>query len=150
MDHFQYHVEQDLRSFKETIKRNLTKPNLNKVQTSALQELKHMDDFIFKMADNSGTDVALNKDDYYCYIITMLQDVSMYTKLTNDSTEKFQIHLSRLLDEGVSLGAISPGQVDYLSIKDPVIPIIHALPKIHKKLDPPPMRPIISEIGAFV
>lgn len=45
----------------------------------------------------------------------MLEDFSTYTKVTSDPTGTFQIHSAKLVEEGISLGVLSPKQVEYIS-----------------------------------
>ncbi|XP_075131691.1 olfactory receptor 4B13-like [Leptodactylus fuscus] len=44
------------------------------------------------------------------------------------------------------MGIIREDQKDHLIIDHPVIPIFHGLPKVHKNISPPPLRPIIAGI----
>lgn len=85
MNLFQFYIEQDLCQRKKSTKQNCINSKLNsKAQRTALEELRHMDSTIFKMAEKGGTVVTLNKNDYHLYTTTMLEDVSTYTKLTTN------------------------------------------------------------------
>lgn len=47
------------------------------------------------------------------------------------------------------MGIFSQKEFDFLWVKDPICPIYHALPKLHKDKFPPPMRPIVAGIGSL-
>lgn len=77
----------------------------------------------------------------------LLSDNNVYRKLLSDPTRIFQIKLKSLLDNAVAQGIFK--QSFRLFVLHPVTPILHSLPKYHKNLFPPPMRPIVSGIGTM-
>lgn len=95
------------------------------------------------------TVVALDKSDYCLYITSMLEDTSTYTKLILNPTNTYQLQLAKLVEEGLALGVISPRQAEYIIVENVVTPIMHALPKIHKNVSPPPMQPILLGIESM-
>lgn len=54
-----------------------------------------------------------------------------------------------LLEEGLALGVITPKIAQYINVEFPVLPKFYGLPKTHKDIFPPPLRPIISGIGSL-
>lgn len=79
----------------------------------------------------------------------LLSQEDTYRSLTSDPTLIFKKSLGKLLMEGVSLGVITPKIGEFLNVEHPVTPIFHGLPKTHKSVFPPPLRPIISGIGSL-
>lgn len=138
-------TKRDLRKSHNSLKRTRHKTNLSTSQQQALQELKLMDNLTIKMSDKGGT-VVLNSDNYKSAISKLLSDDTTYIKLGSNATGTYRIGLGGLIEERVKLGIITPSQADYILVDDPVIPIMHGLPKVHKGVIAPPMRPIISGI----
>lgn len=101
------------------------------------------------MADKGGTVVVMDSADYRNYMLAMLKDSDVYTKISSDLISIFQDQLLRLVQEGLHLNILSQKKVDYILNENPRTPILHGLPKIHKGKLPPPMRPIISGIDSF-
>lgn len=90
---------------------------------------------------NGGLYKKLNLD--------FLSDWNTYTQLSQDPTMLFQKKLKSVLQEGVIMGAITQKLADKQFVIDPVVPIFHSLPKIHKYVFPPPVRPIVAGIGSL-
>lgn len=61
------------------------------------------------------------------------------------SRRKFKL----LLNDAVSRGVFNQNLAYKLYVSHPTIPILHSLPKYHKNIFPPPMRPIVSVMGAL-
>lgn len=151
MDRFQQLVERDLRELHNItqISKKHSKNNIVPCHQKAIKELKNMQHLIIKMSDKGGMVVVLDKHDYHLSVVTMLDDASTYSRLDSNPTLKFQIEVKQLIQEGLSLGVLTDRQADYLYIDNPVIPIIHGLPKVHKEVTPLPLRPIISGINSL-
>lgn len=81
--------------------------------------------------------------------LEMLSDVNTYRYLSSDPTKVFSNKLKCLLQEGVAMGAITKKNSEDLFVSHPVIPVFHSLPKIHKEVFPPPLRPIVAGIGSL-
>ncbi|CAJ0939001.1 unnamed protein product [Ranitomeya imitator] len=147
LDTFQELVERDLMKLDSNI--DFVHDNLTVLERQAISNLRHNEDLLIRQADKGGGVVILNAGLYYVENLRILSDCSTYTQIPYDPTKEFQIHLEKLLVDGLSTGAITQKIYDYLNIKHPVIPIYHAFPKIHKNVFPPPFRAIISGIGSL-
>lgn len=79
----------------------------------------------------------------------MLPDTKVYRKLQHNPTADFTVALDRLLDEGIHLSILDMKQNDFFLGRDPISPIFHALPKTHKQVFPPHLRPVIAGIGSL-
>ena len=78
-----------------------------------------------------------------------MEDEATYNRLACNPTYKFKKALSELLDEGSALGILNKKERAFLVPSAPRIPIMYYLPKIHKSLENPPGRPIISGIDSI-
>ncbi|XP_075142257.1 metabotropic glutamate receptor 3-like [Leptodactylus fuscus] len=148
LDHFQTAVESDLIKLHHT-SADKRSHNLTKQEKDSLKFLQQRDDIVIRMADKGGKVVIMNSTDYNSSVLTILQDTNTCKKLSSDPTHIFSNKLFHLLQEGVSLGIFTEKEFDYLYVREPIIPIFHGLPKIHKDTLPPPLRPIISGIGSL-
>lgn len=125
------------------------KKNLTRAEMSAMKKIKSNTDIIVKNADKGGMVVVLNREDYKQEALRQLSDTQTYVKLKEDPTRRFGELLFKLIDEGVYLGVLSLRVSNYLEVQEPLTPIFHHLPKIHKKDRPPKGRPIVAGIGSL-
>uniref|UniRef100_A0A803K142 Reverse transcriptase domain-containing protein n=1 Tax=Xenopus tropicalis TaxID=8364 RepID=A0A803K142_XENTR len=123
--------------------------NLNKEQRVTLKGLQENRNIIVKPADKGGAVVVMDYEYYRTELLDQLADTGCYQKLTYDPTSKFQSQLGKLLDEACLHGWITEELRDALYVEHPVRPVIYTLPKIHKNLQNPPARPIISARGSL-
>lgn len=79
----------------------------------------------------------------------MLHDTNDYLQLPSNPTNKFLDMLKSLLDMGKNNGIFCVAEVEKLYVNNPVVPILHSLPKVHKGVFPPPLRPIVAVIGSM-
>lgn len=96
--------------------------------------------------DKGGSVVILDNGLYRSLHLEMLQDLSTYRALGSDPTPAFPQNLKRLLQEGVVTDAITAKLAEGLYVEQPVTPIYHSFPKVHKNCFPPPLRPIVAGI----
>lgn len=147
LDDFQYLIEQDLKALYE--RKVKGKKNLTYKQNEAITTLKENVNIVVRPADKGGSVVLLDRDLYFSLILSTLEDNLSYRKLVSDPTIAFSKALDTLLLEGVALGVLSQKESDSLKVKHPVTPVFHGLPKVHKNMFPPPLRPIIAGIGSL-
>lgn len=65
------------------------------------------------------------------------------------TTQMFKNKIHTTLDLMFQNGEITKRKLDFLKIKNPVISTFYTLPKIHKRLESPPGRPIVAGIGSL-
>lgn len=93
--------------------------------------------------------MILNSELFRLMKMNMLKDEITYRALSHDPTIVFQGKLKSLLQLGVEIGVLTQSDADKLYTDHPVIPVFHSLPKLHKRVFPPPLRPIIAGIGSM-
>lgn len=81
-----------------------------------------------------------DRDLYQSMVQSLLHDDATYRILRGDPTTDFKLALSKILEEGLSLGVLTKIIFDHLYIRFPVVPIFHGLPKTPKGVFPPPLR----------
>ncbi|XP_056425917.1 uncharacterized protein LOC130367520 [Hyla sarda] len=126
----------------------LKHPNLTSVEIEALNVLVRDHDLVIKPADKGGGVVVMDRDKYIQEAYRQLQDSSTYLKLRSDPTREINIKIKNILDEALQCNSIDKTLHDYLYVQFPVIPLLYLLPKIHKSLENPPGRPIVSGRGS--
>lgn len=106
-------------------------------------------DIVVRSADKGGAVIVLDSGLYDSLNKYMLADIDTYRPLSHNPTSIFQTAFTKLLEEGVSLGAISTSDMKKLTVNHPIVPIFHSFPKIHKGVFPPLLRPIVAGIGSI-
>uniref|UniRef100_A0A8C5WJC8 Reverse transcriptase domain-containing protein n=1 Tax=Leptobrachium leishanense TaxID=445787 RepID=A0A8C5WJC8_9ANUR len=141
--------EQMILSDLEKMEHKKSKDNLTQQERKALRELTQDDDIVIKPADKGGGVVIMTAEYYKNEAMRILGDETTYRHLKNDPSMNFKHLFHEYLDQGHLLGILNNNELKYLKIDHPKIPIFYFLPKIHKNLEKPPGRPIISGIGSI-
>ncbi|CAJ0933772.1 unnamed protein product [Ranitomeya imitator] len=119
-------------------------PNILKEEFLALQELVHDGDIIIKPADKGGAVVVMDRSMYLTEVSRQLADTEVYQKMDGDPKFKISKEIESCLKEALDIFVIDQELYEYLWVEIPKTPMLYVIPKIHKRLDNPPGRPIIS------
>ena len=142
-------VEKDVTQILNKKREYKTMNNLPKEQREALMELKNDVNVIVKPADKGGAIVIQNRADYVKEITRQLGDESFYRKLSSCPITQFKKEIHGKLQSFLDDQEIDKNEFEFMKVDFPVTPVIYTLPKIHKRLDSPPGRPIVSSIGSL-
>lgn len=123
--------------------------NLTRDESQALKELGNNKNVTIRSADKGGAVVVLDSEIYKRLNLEMLGNKSIYTELSSDPTDRFKQELRGLLDLGVREGIFTRPLAEKMFIANPTVPVFHSLPKIHKEIFSPPLRPIVAGIGSL-
>ncbi|XP_077129882.1 uncharacterized protein LOC143785095 [Ranitomeya variabilis] len=123
--------------------------NLTKEEKLALSKLKNNDLIEIKESDKGGNIVLWPKDMYLQEARRQLDSAQYYQKLPSDPTLIFKNQLDKLITGAFATGTINKRERDYLITTYPAIPTFYLVPKVHKSIDRPPGRPIISGLGGL-
>ena len=119
-----------------------SKPNLSVPETKALRELRNDDSIMILPADKGRATVVMNKIDYDTKVKTMLANHSTYKPLAKDPTPSLGRQMNALLLSLRRSDHFTESQYNQLCCSAGQIPLLYALPKIHKPEIP--LRPIVS------
>uniref|UniRef100_A0A672S230 Uncharacterized protein n=1 Tax=Sinocyclocheilus grahami TaxID=75366 RepID=A0A672S230_SINGR len=139
MHHIKLHV-----NLKNSFKRNLTR-----VQREALSALRNDPTLTIQRADKGGGIVVMNINTYVEKIKGMLHDETFYKELVFNPTESYKKLIDQVLQIELYRKWINEQELKYLKNEYPRIPVLYTLPKIHKSLEDPPMRPVVSGNGSL-
>ncbi|XP_078515055.1 uncharacterized protein LOC144773834 [Lissotriton helveticus] len=140
----------EIKSLYDKTTKNKLNNNLTQDQRAALTNLQNSEELTIKPADKGGGVVVYNTNHYDQNIRDLLNIEEHYKKARLTDLNTLKLEVSELLNKGREEGHISDNEYKFLLNNHPVIPAIYGLPKIHKRLDNPPMRPIISGIGSIL
>jgi hypothetical protein len=121
--------------------------NLTPGEFQALRELKTMNHIVLKKADKGSAVVVMDKDIYIAEAHRQLQNPNFYKKVENDLTEKHRSEVQTYIDKMYTDGELDISVVNYLYDHECRTAQLYLLPKIHKGINPPPGRPIVSANG---
>uniref|UniRef100_A0A8C5M9D4 Reverse transcriptase domain-containing protein n=1 Tax=Leptobrachium leishanense TaxID=445787 RepID=A0A8C5M9D4_9ANUR len=148
IDTFDQMIQRDIRKLEKNTRH--TKPsNLTKEEYEGLKQIKRDTNLIIKPADKGGGVVILNKEQYHQETCRLLNDPVTYKKLGGNPTESIKQKFYEYLQRGKDIGVINDDEYRYLKINYPRIPVLYHLPKVHKDINHPPGRPIVSGINSI-
>lgn len=136
-------VEKDINALIKSSKSN-NNGNITKLERKALNELRENTDIIVKPADKGGAIVIQNISDYVVEAHRQLNNVDFYERLSGNPLEGFMKERDELLSNAMDNMWVTRNQYDFLNVVHPVTPVFYLLPKIHKRLQNPPGRPIVA------
>ena len=123
--------------------RHPNKNPLSQQQRTLIKEFNCDRSIVVRKADKSNVFVVLNRERYTSGIAEILSDDTKFKKIDADPTETIKKEINELISQVNNqtdqklqklIGHYEPGY-------------IYANPKIHKSMQNPPYRPIISQIG---
>ncbi len=91
----------------------------------------------------------MDKDKYVEEALRQLNNQNYYQRLLSNPIDITKERLKELLLTAKDIGWISKQEHDFLLCQHPRIPTFYMLPKVHKSLESPPGRPIISSNGSL-
>uniref|UniRef100_A0A8C5PTL5 Reverse transcriptase domain-containing protein n=1 Tax=Leptobrachium leishanense TaxID=445787 RepID=A0A8C5PTL5_9ANUR len=148
-------VSQEINTFENMILADLDKmkinkrtDNLTKKEKEALKELTSNEDFEIKPADKGGGTVIMTADYYKEEANRILGDTTTYKRLNKNPTEDIKQRFTDYIDQGYALGILNNKEFKYIKVDHPRVPVFYFLPKIHKNIEKPPGRPIVSGVGS--
>ncbi|CAJ0961764.1 unnamed protein product [Ranitomeya imitator] len=150
IDAFISAVNNDIEKLRDECSKEFKYPNMTRGEVRALQDLMEDDKIIIKKADKGGAVVLLNKNDYVDEIKRQLADPGVYERLTCDPKFAIAREIKTVMDSALDNKIIDQDLYDFLIVKFPVTPVLYTLPKIHKSLEHPPGRPIVSGCNSIL
>ena len=92
--------------------------------------------------------VVWDRDDYIQEAEKQLRDKEIYEEVSNDPQPLIDTIHSAV--EKIRRGDLSADNIKYFMVKDPKSARFYLLPKIHKRLENVPGRPVISNCGFYI
>ena len=128
----------------------LTYSNITKAEREALKNLQKDTSIVIKGADKGSAVVVWDREDYLREAESQLSDKNVYEEISGDVISPLvkiiKYHLANVKSRGDVSGETT---MDYFMVNNPRIGRFYLLPKIHKRLDGVPGRPVISNCGYF-
>ena len=123
--------------------------NLTKGERDAIYLLKNDSSIIIKEADKGSAGVVWDRDDYLREAKNQLNDKNVYEELTGNVEGPLKKIIKTVLKKIRYRRDISNSTLDYFLVNNPKLGRFYLLPKIHKRLQNVPGRPIISNSGYY-
>ena len=114
-----------------------------------IKEIGNKNEVIIRPADKGGGLVILNKADYEEEMENLLRVENTYKKLKGNPKARYIKKLIKYVKKGATMGILNKKEAEYLVSNSTKTPVIFYAPKIHKRLEKPPGRPIISGINSI-
>ena len=121
--------------------------NITKEQRQAIRELYSNPNIVIKPADKGGATVIWDRSDYIKEGMRQLSDANFYNHTDTDLSKQHYEQIKLKIDDMVEKNEIDESCASFLSNPKYRTSNFYMLPKIHKKLDNPPGRPIVSGNG---
>ena len=122
--------------------------NLTREERGALFDLKNDKTIVIKGADKGSAVVVWDRDDYIEEAEKQLRDKEIYEEVSNDPQPLIDT-IHRKVKKIRKRGDLSADNIKYFMVKNPKFARFYLLPKIDKRLENVPGRPVISNCGFY-
>ena len=119
---------------------------MTREERSALKALQNDTSIVIKEADKGSAVVVWDRDDYIKEANSQLQDPKVYEETSLDS-QSLSDAIFHILSKMKSKEEITDKNIQYFMINNPQLARFYLLPKIHKRLNHVPGRPVVSHVG---
>lgn len=120
--------------------------NLSHEERRAIRKLNEVKPIVVIQSDKGGNVVLLDEILYEKEATRLLGDQKMYEKLDFDPFLKLTVELNEKFKMDREEGLLSRQEFEYLRVRDFNVPLFYIIPKVHKSLENPPGRPIVSAV----
>ena len=110
--------------------------------------MKNDKNIVIKGADKGSAVVVWEREDYIKEAEKQLGDSDVYKEVPDD-LEPLISTIHRKIEKIRTRGDLKKETVKYFEVKDPKFARFYLLPKIHKRLNNVPGRPVISNCGYY-
>ena len=121
--------------------------NLTKAEKEALRNLSADKSIIIKGADKGSAVVVWDRLDYLKEANSQLDDSLVYERTTADPLPSLNEIIKSALSKIRERRELPLETMEYFTVKRPKLGRFYLLPKIHKRMDSIPGRPVISNNG---
>ena len=121
--------------------------NLTREERVSLENLKNDKNIVIKGADKGSAVIVWDREDYLKEAEKQLGDTSIYTKIIDDPVQSLKENIKKTLSKIRERRDIPLETLDYFMVNKPKLGRFYLLPKIHKRLNNVPGRPVISNCG---
>ena len=122
--------------------------NLTNIERKALYDLKNDKSIVIKGADIGSAVVVWDREDYIKEAEKQLGDQEVCEEVSNDAALLLKT-INGVIAKIRKRGDLKRDTLDYFMMKDPKFARIYLLPKLHKRLNNFPGRPVISNSGYY-
>lgn len=123
--------------------------NLSRGEQKALLDLKNDTSIVIKEADKGSAVVVWDYEDYCVEADSQLSDKEVYQVIDTDPVSVLNGKIKLCIDKVKSRGDISQKVLDFFEVENPKLGRFYLLPKIHKRLENVPGRPVISNSSYY-
>uniref|UniRef100_A0A8C5QIP1 Reverse transcriptase domain-containing protein n=1 Tax=Leptobrachium leishanense TaxID=445787 RepID=A0A8C5QIP1_9ANUR len=123
--------------------------NLTLEQKRVQKELQKDDTISIRHADKGWAIVVMDTTLYLKEAYRQLNNESHYKKLDCDPCQNIQKEIKSILYDTLMNNLISKRDYNFLDCPFPRVPHLYLSPKVHKDLNNPPGRPIVSGCGSI-
>ena len=102
---------------------------------------------VIKEADKGSGVVVWDREDYIMEAESQLGDPAVYLPLGNDPSNTLHNVIDHAMGRIRQRGDVDDKTLEYLMVNNPKLGRFYLLPKIHKRLNSVPGRPVISNSG---
>ncbi|XP_066441337.1 uncharacterized protein [Eleutherodactylus coqui] len=142
-------VNHDITRLRDRSNRRRIRPNMSKAEWLAINSLSSDDSITIRPADKGGAIIIMDSQYYHQELSTQLSDTLVYEVLTSDPTSTVRSQLKLVLDQARSDGLIDQQLLEFMYPEYPILAKIYTIPKVHKDIQRPPGRPIVSGRGSL-
>jgi len=123
--------------------KDFTKDLITKQQYEKIKHFNKNSEIITRKADKSNTFVIMNMEDYEGKINSVLEDTTKFLKIKKDPTSSIKSDINNIITI-----INSQTNCNLQKLSGHFVPgYMYGNPKIHKSIQDPPLRPIVSQVG---
>ena len=123
--------------------------NLSEGEKKALKTLFQDKSIVIKEADKGSAVVVWDREDYCKEADIQLSNGDIYEEITADPVPALKARIEKCFDKINDRGDLEDTIMQYFVVENPKLGRFYLLPKIHKRMQNVPGRPVISNSGYF-
>ncbi|CAJ0956971.1 unnamed protein product [Ranitomeya imitator] len=123
---------------------------MTSLEQQALDSFIKDKELVVKPADKGGAIVVMDQRDYLAEIHRQLADRTIYEPLSHNPTSSIATKIHNTIEPYLLNKTIDKKVYDFLVNQFPITPVFYVLPKVHKRLDKPPGRPIVASTDSVL
>ncbi|CAJ0952547.1 unnamed protein product [Ranitomeya imitator] len=145
-------IDREVELFKQDVARGkLHCPvNMTSLEQQALHSLIKDKELVVKPTDKGGAIVVMDQRDYLAEIHRQLADRTIYEPLSHNPASSIATKIHNTIEPYLLNKTIDKRVYDFLVNQFPITPVFYVLPKVHKRLDKPPGRPIVASTDSVL